>query len=154
MNAVPAWIAMAKVKQRENEEKEEGLLKEEEETSEETQPEDVKAENLVKPSALKAKPTLLPKPTAPPKPDISSPPPMSPPTAARPDITQRPTLRFNAKTDLPKDVCVVCKKTAYVLERMEVNKRTLHRSCAKCYLCSRTLSLGDIFIQDEKVWCK
>lgn len=106
---------------------------------------------------MKPKPTPKPKPSVPAKPEPAQQS-TSPPAVAKrpPPVSQRPTLgRFNAKTDLPnKDACMVCQKTVYVLERCEVNKKTLHRACAKCHVCNRTLNVGDIFISDEKVSCR
>ena len=38
-----------------------------------------------------------------------------------------------------KDVCAVCKKTAYVMERLEADKVIYHKTCFKCTVCNKTL---------------
>ena len=40
-----------------------------------------------------------------------------------------------------------------MIEKCEVDKHTLHKACAKCSICSRKLTVGGIFIQDNKVLC-
>jgi len=141
---VPAWITMARDKERQREEMAEKLNDTDPVENKNVDPvDDVKAETLVKPSALKSKPTILPKPTSPTSSSTST---TSPPlTSKKPaPLSQKPK----------SDQCLVCGKTAYVFERIEVNKNILHKSCAKCHVCSRTLSLGGVFVNEGNVWCK
>mmetsp|Transcript_16695 Transcript_16695/g.47757 ORF Transcript_16695/g.47757 Transcript_16695/m.47757 type:complete len:141 (-) Transcript_16695:239-661(-) len=40
------------------------------------------------------------------------------------------------------DKCNACGKTAYVMERLQVEGRVFHKSCFRCAHCSGKLSLG------------
>jgi len=60
---------------------------------------------------------------------------------------EQKTVSANAK-------CDVCKKTAYVTERILVNKLVLHKTCFKCADCKRTLKLADYSFVSNTYYCK
>ena len=116
------------------------------------------------------RPKVSPRPVVSPKPETASKPVVSP----RPNQTKSPPVpsksfkmssmpvssaptrtskSFNARTDVAKNECVVCKKTAYTFEKIDVNGHVLHKNCAKCEVCNRKLNVGSIFITSEKVYC-
>eukprot|EP00429_Kryptoperidinium_foliaceum_P001495 CAMPEP_0176022574 /NCGR_PEP_ID=MMETSP0120_2-20121206/10991_1 /TAXON_ID=160619 /ORGANISM="Kryptoperidinium foliaceum, Strain CCMP 1326" /LENGTH=92 /DNA_ID=CAMNT_0017355715 /DNA_START=73 /DNA_END=348 /DNA_ORIENTATION=- len=43
---------------------------------------------------------------------------------------------------LSADKCSACGKTAYLMERLQVEGRIFHKSCFKCQHCGGKLSLG------------
>lgn len=117
---------------------------------------------------LKPKPKVSPRPpTTGSKPEISprppvvakKPPPVSPqkPITISQSPTNRPSYRSSpspSTTTLSKDQCVVCRKTAYAIERIDVDKKAVvHKNCAKCEVCNRKLNIGGIFLRDNSLFC-
>merc|ERR1712096_591011 len=49
--------------------------------------------------------------------------------------------------------CLVCKKTAYAMERKEVNDQTFHTRCFKCFYCKCQLNAGNFTLIYNKPYC-
>ncbi|XP_063955206.1 FK506-binding protein 5-like isoform X2 [Lytechinus pictus] len=52
------------------------------------------------------------------------------------------------------DCCMVCEKSAYPNEMSKFEGRVFHRTCQKCSECSRTLTLWNLDIADDRLFCK
>lgn len=144
----PAWFKLARRKQKNEEVTDENVSQ--------TSPKNSLQETrqIAIPPPLKAKPKISPRPVVSPKHEVTTKPaPLiaKKPSPAAPSI--RTSRQFNANSDMAKDSCLVCGKTAYSIERIDVDKHVLHKGCAKCTECSRKLSIGGIFIRDKNVFC-
>ncbi|KAG0482475.1 hypothetical protein HPP92_010559 [Vanilla planifolia] len=53
-----------------------------------------------------------------------------------------------------QDKCVVCKKTAYPIEKVTVDGNSYHRPCFKCSHGGCTISPSNYIAHDGKVYCK
>uniref|UniRef100_A0A8C4WZC5 LIM zinc-binding domain-containing protein n=1 Tax=Eptatretus burgeri TaxID=7764 RepID=A0A8C4WZC5_EPTBU len=53
-----------------------------------------------------------------------------------------------------KEICVICNKTVYPMDRLMANERIYHRPCFRCSHCSRTLSIGKFASLHGNVYCK
>jgi len=51
-------------------------------------------------------------------------------------------------------VCAACGKTAYVMERVQVEGEIFHAACFKCTFCNGKLSLGSFAKSDGRYYCK
>uniref|UniRef100_UPI00358F6714 uncharacterized protein n=1 Tax=Myxine glutinosa TaxID=7769 RepID=UPI00358F6714 len=54
----------------------------------------------------------------------------------------------------PKEICVICDKTVYPMDRLMANERVYHRPCFRCSHCSRTLSIGKFASLHGNIYCK
>ncbi|XP_030836305.1 neurofilament heavy polypeptide isoform X2 [Strongylocentrotus purpuratus] len=52
------------------------------------------------------------------------------------------------------DRCMVCDKAVYPNESSKFEGRVFHRTCQKCCECSRTLTLWNLDIADDHLYCK
>jgi hypothetical protein len=53
-----------------------------------------------------------------------------------------------------KEICEVCTKTVYAMERLEADKLVYHKTCFKCSVCSKTLGLGTYAALQGIIYCK
>jgi len=61
----------------------------------------------------------------------------------------------SAATGAASDKCVVCGKTAYAMERIQVEGAIFHPACFKCAFCDNKLSVGSFSKSDDgKYYCK
>ena len=51
-----------------------------------------------------------------------------------------------------KEVCEVCKRTVYAMERLEADKLVYHKTCFKCHVCSKTLGYATTFLKTSKIY--
>lgn len=49
--------------------------------------------------------------------------------------------------------CTVCNKTVYPLERIAANNLVFHKTCFKCSMCQRTLTLAEYASVGNKIFC-
>jgi len=52
------------------------------------------------------------------------------------------------------DVCVLCSKTVYPVEKLTADNKILHKACLKCGHCKKTLSLGNYASLNGTFYCK
>lgn len=105
----------------------------------------------------KPKPKVNPRPIISPKPEVSP----RPLVAKKPQMTTSTNISpqtkitrvGNGNSVISKDQCIVCGKKAFPMERIDVEKRSLHKNCAKCFECHRKLTIGAIFVRKENVYC-
>jgi len=50
--------------------------------------------------------------------------------------------------------CIVCKKTAYVTERFELDGESYHNKCFRCSHCKGHLTMSSYAMIDKKPYCK
>ena len=55
---------------------------------------------------------------------------------------------------LKTDICVVCGSKVYQMEKLKVKDNIIHRSCIKCSVCKRLLSVGNFIMSQNKIYCK
>lgn len=55
---------------------------------------------------------------------------------------------------LKTDNCVVCGSKVYQMEKFKVKDNIVHRSCIKCSVCKRLLSVGNFIMSQNKIYCK
>ena len=39
-----------------------------------------------------------------------------------------------------KEICLVCQKTVYTMDRLQADKKIYHKSCFRCKHCKKTLT--------------
>ncbi len=55
---------------------------------------------------------------------------------------------------LKTDTCAVCGSKVYQMEKFKVKDNIVHRSCIKCSVCKRLLSVGNFIMSQNKIYCK
>ncbi|XP_028397542.1 calponin homology domain-containing protein DDB_G0272472-like isoform X2 [Dendronephthya gigantea] len=55
---------------------------------------------------------------------------------------------------LKTDTCAVCGSKVYQMEKFKVKDNIVHRSCIKCSVCKRLLSVGNFIFSQNKIYCK
>ncbi|KAL2104243.1 hypothetical protein ACEWY4_001111 [Coilia grayii] len=53
-----------------------------------------------------------------------------------------------------REMCVMCQKTVYPLERLVANQQVFHNTCFRCSHCNTKLSLGNYASLHNNVYCK
>ncbi|KAL5503186.1 hypothetical protein EMCRGX_G010094 [Ephydatia muelleri] len=54
----------------------------------------------------------------------------------------------------PTETCETCHKTVYAMERLEADKKVFHKTCFKCCVCQKTLSVGTYAALEGVIYCK
>jgi hypothetical protein len=67
--------------------------------------------------------------------------------------SKKAALKSMANTGGSKK-CVVCEKTVYYMEKLEVDKKLFHKQCFKCKECKKTLSAGSYASLEGQIFCK
>jgi len=52
------------------------------------------------------------------------------------------------------DQCAFCDKKVYVMEKVEANNKTYHKTCFKCSVCKSILRMGNFTFHHEQLYCK
>jgi len=64
-------------------------------------------------------------------------------------------MKFSASTNQLADICRICGKRAYPMERITVSDgESFHKACLKCAQCGNVLSLGNYAALEGKYYCK
>ncbi|KAJ3388836.1 Xin actin-binding repeat-containing protein 2 [Lobulomyces angularis] len=53
-----------------------------------------------------------------------------------------------------KDVCIVCEKSVFQLEKAVADEKVYHKSCLRCGHCNKILSLGNYAALNGTMYCK
>uniref|UniRef100_A0A8C6E456 Xin actin binding repeat containing 2 n=1 Tax=Moschus moschiferus TaxID=68415 RepID=A0A8C6E456_MOSMO len=53
-----------------------------------------------------------------------------------------------------KEICILCQKTVYPVERLVADGRSFHKSCFRCHHCNSKLSLGNYASLHGQIYCK
>ncbi|XP_060991436.1 xin actin-binding repeat-containing protein 2 isoform X3 [Dama dama] len=53
-----------------------------------------------------------------------------------------------------QEVCVLCQKTVYPMERLVADRQSFHKSCFRCHHCNSKLSLGNYASLHGQIYCK
>eukprot|EP00842_Homolaphlyctis_polyrhiza_P003985 jgi/Hompol1/4588/HPOL_003733-RA len=56
--------------------------------------------------------------------------------------------------EFKREVCTVCTKAVYALERISVEGSVFHKNCLRCAHCSKVLSLGNYAAINGSFYCK
>lgn len=70
--------------------------------------------------------------------------------------SEKPTTKEVTKPliQLKTETCVVCGSKVYQMEKCKVKDNIVHKSCIKCYACKRLLSVGNLIMSQNKIYCK
>ena len=73
-----------------------------------------------------------------------------------PDSPEKTKAKESSKPviNLKTDSCAVCGAKVYQMERFKVKDDIVHRSCIKCSVCKRLLSVGNFIMSKNKIYCK
>lgn len=58
-----------------------------------------------------------------------------------------------AETTQSSDICAVCSKKVFILEKLAIDNVIFHKSCFKCSHCAVPLTLGTSKLFGEKAYC-
>ena len=62
--------------------------------------------------------------------------------------------KHSAFIQLKAENCAVCGSKVYQMEKFKVKDNIVHRSCIKCSVCKRLLSVGNFIMSQNKIYCK
>lgn len=146
---LPDWVAIAKAKHQKNAPDDDESL---EDTMEDIQEIAAQiARNETSSPEAKGKPSTLSSRI--PKPAFKS------QSLKHPSPTQAPSTNLKSRNTIssrvtsPTSTCLVCTKPAYQFERCDVDGYVMHKNCAKCSMCSRTINVGTIRVINSKLYC-
>ena len=71
-----------------------------------------------------------------------------------PSHDEKPKEKHSPFIQLKTDTCAVCGSKVYQMERFKVKDNIVHRSCIKCSVCKRLLSVGNFIMSQNKIYCK
>jgi len=66
------------------------------------------------------------------------------------DTSKTSTSSFGSK----KELCFVCNKTVFPIEKISIDGRIYHNTCFKCTHCKCTLTMGNYAQLEDSVYCK
>ena len=70
------------------------------------------------------------------------------------EVSKLPTRNATSfKVASPVSSCLVCDKPAYQFERCDIDGQVIHKNCAKCSMCSRSINVGTIRVVNAKLYC-
>ncbi|KAI8806119.1 hypothetical protein BJ742DRAFT_369870 [Cladochytrium replicatum] len=53
-----------------------------------------------------------------------------------------------------KDICTICNKTVYPMDRLNADDKIFHKTCLRCGHCKKVLSLGNYAALNGVFYCK
>ncbi|XP_065315011.1 LIM domain and actin-binding protein 1-like isoform X2 [Gordionus sp. m RMFG-2023] len=61
--------------------------------------------------------------------------------------------KINITSDIKSEICYLCSRKLYTMEKMDFNKGSIHKNCFKCKLCNTPLRLESYATHDDDVYC-
>ena len=81
--------------------------------------------------------------------------------AAKPEPRPEPTKKtsnsswnINNYTANGDNICAVCNKKVYLMDKLTADKQIFHKTCFKCTKCRRTLDVRTYSVNEGKFYCK
>ena len=75
-------------------------------------------------------------------------------TNSTPSQDEKTKEKHTRLIQLKTDSCAVCGSKVYQMEKFKVKDNIVHRSCIKCSVCKRLLSVGNFIMSQNKIYCK
>ncbi|XP_076066324.1 uncharacterized protein LOC143039888 [Oratosquilla oratoria] len=66
---------------------------------------------------------------------------------------QQPKVKVNRFVGGGGEKCIVCDKTVYAMEKLELQGKILHKSCFRCGKCNTKLSMGSFSMGGDRMYC-
>ncbi|KAH6563593.1 hypothetical protein BASA50_001630 [Batrachochytrium salamandrivorans] len=60
----------------------------------------------------------------------------------------------NAIGETQREICTICSKVVYPMDRLSADDKVFHKSCLRCGHCSKVLSLGNYAALNGVFYCK
>ncbi|KAJ3153669.1 LIM domain and actin-binding protein 1 [Geranomyces michiganensis] len=68
--------------------------------------------------------------------------------------SRAPTPGASKTFGAPPPKCEACNKAVYLMEKVEIDNHTFHKTCLKCQHCKSTLKMGNLAAMNGEYYCK